>query len=377
MAVKRFDQKVSDDTVWYAKDLQGRANWLNVLSPARQQELLRALEIAKGKGCTIEHIGREDFPLPALRPALDEISRQLDKGVGFAVLRGIPLTDLPLEDIELLYAGLTSHLGEKINQDTHGTLIDRVYDQKKNYDDISVRGYTTSARLTPHCDTGDLVSLLCVRPAKQGGINNISCAMAIYNELLESWPEYLEPLYRGFYYNIRGNGPVGRYQDITAHRVPVFSYYKGMLSCRYNQKAILTAQELPLSEPLSELEQQAVNKVAELAMRDDIRFDVHLEAGDLAFLNNNTVLHNRDHFIDHEDESQKRLLLRQWINLHEARELTFDFADHYNTGARKGPAIHWKPERTADRTAERSEGFAYHPVSVSGEKALIDRPLTP
>jgi hypothetical protein len=363
IAVKRLTRKVSDGTVWYAKDLQDQANWLHVICPMHQQELLRALETAKGKGCTIARIAREDFPLPAFGEQLNEISRKLDQAVGFSVLRGMPLTGLSLQDVELLYAGVTSHLGEKINQDTRGTLIDHVYDQKKNYDDISVRGYTTSARLTPHCDTGDLVSLLCVRPAKEGGINNISCSMAIYNEILQSWPEYLEPLYRGFYYNIRGNGPIGRYRDITAHRVPVFSYHQGMLSCRFNQKAILTAEELPDSEPLTELEKQAVNKVAELAMRDDIRFDVHLQAGDLAFLNNHTVFHNRDHFVDHEDETQRRLLLRQWINLHEARELTLDFADHYNTGARQGPAIHWRPAASASSDKE--------PAARSTEKGAV------
>ena len=355
MSAERLNQKVNDETVWLARDLQNQSTWLNVLNSARRQELLRALEVANKNGCTVQSIRRNDFLLPSLRPVLDEISQKLDKSVGFAVVRGIPLAGLSLADIELLYAGITSHLGEKINQDTRGTLVDRVYDQKKNYKDISVRGYTTNAQLTPHCDSGDLVSLLCVRPAREGGINNISCSMAIYNELLEFWPDYLESLYCGFYYNIRGNGPVGKYQDITGHRVPVFSYHKGMLSCRYNQKAILTAQELPLSEPLTELEQQAVNKVAELAMRDDIRFDVHLETGDLAFFNNHTVLHNRDHFIDHEDESQKRLLLRQWINLHEARELIYDFADHYNTGARKGPAIHWKAEENVDLTEGAKE----------------------
>lgn len=338
--------KVSDETVWYAKDMQDRTRWMHELSSAEQEELLRAVDIAKRHDCTIGRIGRQDFPLPVLGAELARISQKLDKGAGFAVVRGIPLAGLSLEDIELLYAGVTSYLGTMINQDTRGTLIDRVYDQKKNYDDISVRGYTTNAQLTPHCDTGDLVSLLCVRPAKSGGLNNISCSMAIHNELIKAWPEFLEPLYRGFFYNIRGNGPVGEYQDITRHRVPVFSYHNGMLSCRYNQKAILTAQELARSQALSELEQQAVNKVAELAMRDDIRFDVHLEAGDLAFLNNNTVLHNRDHFIDHEDETKKRLLLRQWINLHNARELAPEFADHYNTGPRNGPAIHWQAEKT-------------------------------
>lgn len=333
-------QKVCDETVWYAQDLKDKSRWLSVLNTDQQQELLNAFHQSKAKGCGVADISKEDFPLPTLQSKLSAISQQLDKGVGFAVLRGMPLTGLSIEDIELLYAGVTAHLGIKINQDTHGTLIDRVYDQNKSYKDINVRGYTTRAKLTPHCDTGDLVSLLCVRPAKKGGINNVSCAMAIYNELLEYWPHYLEPLCRGFFYNIRGNGPIGDYQDITAHRVPVFSYHKGMLSCRYNQKAILTAQQLAHSEPLSRLEQRAVNKVAELAMRNDIRFDVHLMSGDLAFFNNNTVLHNRDHFIDHQDESQKRLLLRQWINLYDARELNLEFSDHYNTGPRNGPAIH-------------------------------------
>jgi len=270
-------QQVFDETVWYAKDLQANTNWMYVLSTAQQDEFLRALDLAKYKGATPETIGKADFPLPEFGTELDE---------------------------------------------------------------ISVRGYKTSAQLTPHCDTGDLLSLLCVRPAKEGGINNISCSMAIHNELLMGWPELLEPLYRGFYYNIRGNGPEGKYKDVTAHRVPVFSAHNGILSCRYNQKAILTAQELPNSEALSEIEQQAINKVAELAMRDDIRFDIHLKAGDLAFLNNHTVLHNRSQYIDYDEESRRRLLLRQWINQYEVRELTCDFADYYNTGPRKGPAIH-------------------------------------
>jgi hypothetical protein len=66
-----------------------------------------------------------------------------------------------------------------------------------------------------------------------------------------------------------------------------------MLSCRYNEKAILTAEELPGVGPLTDLEKEAIKAVSELAMCDDIRFDVQLEAGDIAFLNNYTVLHNQ------------------------------------------------------------------------------------
>ncbi len=340
MVIDKLDGKVTDGTIWYAKDLQDDSSWLHAITSAHHKEILDALEIAKSKNCTINTIKKSDFPLPTLGGTLQKMQYELDQGYGFSVLRGVPVEGISLEDIELLYAGLTTHFGEMINQDTKGTVIDHVKDRGGNYAaDISVRGYTTNAQLTPHCDSGDLVTLLCVRAAKEGGMNNFSCTMAVYNELVDLHPEYLDPLYTGFHYNIRGNGPIGPYKDITAHRVPVFSYYDNMLSCRYNQKAILTAEQLPGVEPLTDLEKAAINSVAELAMRDDIRFDIYLEAGDIAFLNNNTVLHNRDSFVDHDEPEKKRLLLRQWVNLETARDLEEKFADHYNTGPRRGPAV--------------------------------------
>lgn len=339
MAINIIEGKVTDKTIWYAKDLQQDSSWLNSIPETQQKEILSALEQAKQSNCTVKTITKADFPLPTLGDLFKTMQRDLDKGFGFSVLRGVPIQGLSIEDIEIIYAGITSHFGEMINQDTRGTLIDHVADRGGNYTDISVRGYTTNAQLTPHCDSGDLVTLLCVHPAKEGGMNNISCTMAVYNELVDAHPEYLEPLYTGFHYNIRGNGPVGPHKDITAHRVPVFSYYDDMLSCRYNQKAILTAEQLPGVDPLTDLEKDAINYVAELAMRDDIRFDIYLEAGDIAFLNNNTVLHNRGSFLDHDDPENKRLLLRQWVNLENARELEEKFADHYNTGPRQGPSV--------------------------------------
>ena len=347
MATEMLKGEVDDGTIWYAKDMEDDSSWLHPITHNQRQEITAALQVAKTKGCPVKNIKKVDFPLPHFGKLLAKMQTDLDKAYGFSVLRGVPIDNLSIEDIELLYSGMTAHFGEKFNQDTQGTLIDHVADRGGDYTDISVRGYTTNAQLTPHCDSGDLVVLLCVRPAKKGGINNISCTMTVYNELVQNHPEYLEPLYTGFHYNIRGNGPIGKFEDITEHRVPVFCYFDGMLSCRYNQKAILTSEELPGVKSLTDLEKKAINHITELAMRDDIRFDVHLEAGDIAFLNNNTVLHNRGSFIDHEAPEKKRLLLRQWVNLDGARKLPLEFADHYNTGSRKGPAIH--PELEGER----------------------------
>jgi hypothetical protein len=169
--------------------------------------------------------------------------------------------------------------------------------------------------------------------------------MAIYNEILARYPEYLPPLYNGVHYNIRGNGPPLKYRDLTAHRVPVYSYYRGKLSCRFNQKAILTSELVPGAPALSQLEKDAVNKVAELSMRPELGFEILLEPGDLLLLSNYTVFHNRDAFEDWDEVERKRLLLRTWINIPNSRELTWEFADHYNTGPRQGPYV----EREDDR----------------------------
>lgn len=342
-----LDGKVTDGTIWYVEDMKDDVSWLHPITQEQQAEILTALKVAKEQGATVATVNKTSFPLPHFGELLSVMQYDLDKGFGFSVIRGVPIEGLSIEDIELVYAGITAHFGQKVNQDTQGTLIDHVTDRGADYSDIAVRGYTTNAQLTPHCDSGDLVVLLCVNPAKEGGMNNISCTMAVYNELVDTHPEYLEPLYTGFHYNIRGNGPIGEHQNITAHRVPVFSYHDNMLSCRYNQKAILTAEQLPGVDQLSDLEKDAINYVAELAMRDDIRFDVKLQSGDIAFLNNHTVLHNRGSFVDFEEPEKKRLLLRQWVNLDGARELTNEFADHYNTGPRRGPAIH--PEQKGAR----------------------------
>ena len=340
MAIEILKGKVNDSTLWYAQDMKDKSKWLHPISPSQQEEMLKALQFAKADNCTVDSMTKEKFPLPVLSAVLARLGHKLETGIGISVLRGIPLHNLSVEDTELLYAGITSHIGKMINQDTKGTLVGHVYDQGVSYESIEVRGYTTNAQLTPHCDSGDLLGLLCVRPAREGGINNFSCSMAIYNKLFETHPEFLISLYQGFHYNIRGNGPLGQNRDITSHRVPVFSFHQGKLSCRYNQKAILTAEELENSTPLSSLEKKAINYVAELAMQDEIRFDTYLEAGDLALINNNTVLHNRESFVDYDEADMKRLMMRQWINLPKARDLTFDFADHYNTGPRMGPAIH-------------------------------------
>ena len=332
-------QPVIDESAWTASALAADGSWIYKLSDEENADLEMAFQLAKRNHRDYTNITKEDFPLASLGGKLLEIQHYLDECRGIFLLRGIPVERYTLDEIQLIYAGIASHMGVLIVQDTKGTLIDHVYDRGLSYDNIAVRGYTTNAELTPHCDSGDIVMLLCVRPAKSGGENSFVSSMTIYNEILKQHPEFLDPLYKGFHYNIRGNGPPGEFVDITQHRVPVYSYHDQKLSCRYNQKAIKTAEQLMGVQPITELEKNAIDYITELANRKDFRYDLTLASGDIVFLNNHLVLHTRSAFEDYVEADRKRLLLRLWVNLHQARQLTWEFADHYNTGPRQGPFV--------------------------------------
>lgn len=334
--VEILKEPITDVTAWKGRDLARDDSWKYSLKAEEKQDLDNALKTFKKEGTPWWKLHKENFPLPVLGPRLLEIRDELEYGRGFLLVRGFPLVNYTMEEIETMYFGLSTHMGWMISQNPMGDLIDHVMDKGKSYQSINVKGYETTARLTPHCDSGDIVGLLCVQKAKQGGESTIASFTFVYNEILAHHPEYLEVLYRGFHQNIRGGGPYGRGENVTLHRVPVYTYYKGRLSGRFNAKAMRTGAEWPGIEPLTDIEKSAIDCVESLALREDLRLDMSLEAGDIQFLCNHTILHTRDEFVDYDDPNRKRLLLRIWINIPDGRELPDNFTDHYNTGPRQG-----------------------------------------
>lgn len=324
---------------WQASTLADERSYTRQFGPADLNEVERAIRAVRSAGMRAEDIrSGGDFPLTWLRLKLVQLRAELEAGLGFALLRGLPVTRYDLEEQRILVMGLMAHLGVPMHQDTKGTLVEAVTDRGLSYEDRRVRGYMTRAELTPHCDSGDVVGLLCVRPARHGGTSQIASGASIYRELESTTPHLLDPLFRGFHHNIRGNGPPGA-EDVTRHRVPVFCIRGDRLSIRFNLKAILTAEELPGVDPLTPIERQAVARVAELALDPDLRVEMALRAGDLQLLNNHMILHTRTAYEDHEDPAAKRLLFRVWVNLPNGRPLDVDFADHFNTGPRQPPAL--------------------------------------
>ncbi len=334
---ERLEGAITDRSAWRGDAFTDDQNWAYTLGEHEIDELDAALRGVIQAGLAPLEFTRDAFPLPKFGQTLGEILDELENGRGFALLRGIPVERYDEAALYRLYWGIAVHLGDMISQNAKGDLIGRVEDAGVDINANNARGYTTNAALHPHNDSSDIVGLLCVRPAKEGGQSMIASAMTIYNEILDKNPELLDLLYDGFHYDIRGEGVTGKTNEVTRNRVPVYSYFDGRLSCRFNKRAIETAAE-KIGKPLTKAQQQALDIIAGMTLEPDVRLTFDLQPGDLQLLNNHMILHARSGFTDVTENG--RLLLRIWVNRRagEGRRLAPAFADRYNTGHRQGVA---------------------------------------
>jgi hypothetical protein len=334
----RLAGPVTGPSAWTSAELAAADGWIYPLSDTEIDEIEAAVAVVGEKGLGVFEFGADDFPLPLLGAKLDAMIDQLENGRGCALIRGLDATRYDEDTLKTLYWGLGVHLGTPVSQNARGQLIAHVCNTGVDYQLSNVRGYTTNSRIAPHCDPADIVGLLCAHPAKSGGRSEIASAMSIYNELLAHHPEYLEPLFRGFHFDLRGEGATGEADEVTLNRVPVFSYFAGRLSCRYNRKTIEDGQ-VKAGEPLEGVALDAIQAMAELAMHPDFRFDLAFRQGDIQILNNHMILHARADFEDHPEPDRRRDLLRLWVNLRDGRKLAPEFADRLNTGPRGGVMV--------------------------------------
>lgn len=58
------------------------------------------------------------------------------------------------------------------------------------------RSYQHNGQLGYHADPNDLVALLCVRPAKSGGLSCIVSSVTVQNEIVRTRPDRAEVLHQ-------------------------------------------------------------------------------------------------------------------------------------------------------------------------------------
>lgn len=294
-------KSASGPAVWYG-DVQSKANdWIIHLSTAQITELERAADAVRSSGLKLDDATRSDFSLPTLAPTLEAVSRELETGRGFVLIRGLPVKNYTTDELGTIFWGIGTYLGTGVSQSAEGDRLGHVINRG-----ATERYYTAGGPIEFHMDPVDVVGLLCLRAAAEGGQSRIVSSLAVHNLILEERPDLLEVLYNGFYCSRRGHG-----ETVTEWRVPVYASGRNGLESYFLPITIRQAEEE--GYPLSDIEKKAIDYLQETASRPGIYLDMDFRPGDIQFLNNRLIFHARTDYRDDPDPALRRHLLRLWL----------------------------------------------------------------
>ena len=120
-------------------------------------------------GFDVTQMARADFPLPLLKTEIDRWSEEIQRGRGFLVVRGLPVARYNDIQVRVIFWGIGLYMGSALSQNSYGELLGDVYDEGVKMGTGKVRGYRTNSFLMFHSDRADVVGLLCLNKAKEGG----------------------------------------------------------------------------------------------------------------------------------------------------------------------------------------------------------------
>jgi len=111
--------------------------------------------------------------------------------------------------------------------------------------------------------------------------------------------------------------------------MPVFNDYQGYLSAIYSGTYIRSALRFPDAPHPAAADFAALDCFDSLAEDKELRLDITFQPGDMQFVHNHTLLHDRTSFVDWPDPERKRHLLRLWLAAPGARPLPPIYAERY------------------------------------------------
>lgn len=317
---------VTGPSAWFGPDMASRDDWVYPLSPSEIEEIRRAATPWMTQDPAGINAGA--FRLPQLAPRLLAIRHEVLQGRGFALLRGLPVDEWPRELSAAAFCGLGVHLGHLRAQNARGDLLGHVQDVGLKSDDPNVRLYQTAERQTFHTDSCDIVGLLCLQEAKQGGDSALVSSITIWNVMRERWPYLAHRLLQPVATDRRGEVPPGAQPFFM---IPVFNWYAGHMSAIYQRQYIDSAQRFDQAPRLDAVWVEALDRFDALANDPALNFHMRLQRGDIQLVHNHTLLHDRTAFVDHPEPDRRRHLLRLWLAPEDARPLPPEFAQRYGS----------------------------------------------
>ena len=335
--------QISGPAAWIGPDVARDGAWLQALSATELAELEAAatpwLARTERDAGALNALTPSAFPLPTLGPRLAGLRAELLRGRGFAVLRGLPIARWGRRLGAVAFYGLGAHLGQPRPQNAQGHLLGHVRDVGLRVDDPNVRIYQTHERQTFHTDSCDIVGLLCLQTARSGGLSALVSSVTVYNRLRAQRPDLCRLLFQPLATDRRGEIPPGAKPYFE---IPPFNWTQGAFAAIYQRQYLNSAQRFDDVPRLSAAQVEALNALDALAEDPALHLMMALAPGDLQFVHNHRLLHDRTAFDDWPEPARRRYLLRLWLAPADAQPLSPVYAQRYGNvvpGQRGGVAL--------------------------------------
>lgn len=264
--------------------------------------------------------------------------KDLIDGKGFILFKGFPVQAWGNHKSAVAYMGLGTYLGYFVSQNSRGHVLGHVKDVGDDASQIDkVRIYRTNARQYFHADDSDIVGLLCIARALEGGESDLVSSHHVWNTLQKENPDVAETLTKPiWYFDRKGEVSQGQKDWIKASVFYLEPGPNGRVYSKWDPyfiRSLTRFSDKGLIPPLSEEQEKAARVLEETAHR--LALHMILEVGDIQFLSNAHVLHARTEYKDHAPPLPRRHLMRLWLATPEGEggwKLPFSDSDHKKRG---------------------------------------------
>lgn len=309
------DRPITGRAAWTRADVHD-SDYRVELCAAARGELLAATEQLRRQPVPLLALRADSFNLPACRAAMEEVRQILTNGIRFALLARLPMEELSLEEAKALYWMLSSMLARPVAQKLDGTIIYDVHDTGQQATPGSgIRPDKTNIDLQFHNDNAynalmpEFVGLLCVRPAREGGLSRVMSFATAHNALRARHGNVLPRLYQPFWFDRQREFHAG---EAPTFKAPLFVNRDGRLAARLSLHQIRGGYALR-GEAMDSETTAAVEAIKDVFADPSLQFDFTLQAGEMQFVTNREIGHSRTEFHDHDEAERRRLLIRLWL----------------------------------------------------------------
>jgi hypothetical protein len=268
-------------------------------------------ELKLNAGC-LKDKNVDNFPL--LRSEIESFKNtNITYGFGLFIIEGKIFSEFSKDEVKNIYVIISAILGILLEQNIKGERVVKIMDQGKLLS-TGGRYHQTSDGGSYHTDgphwmiPPDIIGLLCINPALEGGASKFISAYTIHNEILKKGVDKLKPLYENFFFDRREEVS----KSLRVISKPVFHFSDNRLYCRYLKDYIVSGHQI-LDTKLSTLQKESLDLIRNISESPKNILNYDLKINDMVFSDNHRLLHGRDAFKDSNSNNKKRELLRVWV----------------------------------------------------------------